>query len=140
MKIMSIEFKWMIGRKTIKISFRKPESWDFNFAGGGSLSVNCPWRILKNGHIVVSNEDHMQQYGLLKSIEAGQVASELLGSNGIMDVQVREGTADLFLSFDHDIQLQVLPFSSGYESWQLNDLDGNSIIAQGGGNIVTWKK
>jgi hypothetical protein len=137
---MTDEIKWMIGKYISKVSFRKPEAWDFQFQGGGSISAECPWRILKDGHIVVSNEDHGQQYGLTEPIDAGHSATEMLVSNRISEVKVHAGTADLIVSFDQSKQLQILPISSGYESWQVNDLNGNSIIAQGGGNIVTWKK
>ena len=137
---MNVDFKWMMGRKVINISFRKPESWDFDLEGGGSLSVDCPWRILKDGHIVISNEDHMQKYGLSEPINSGQAATKILVPNHIIDVQVHDGTADLIISFDQNKQLQILPISSGYESWQVNDPNGKSIIAQGGGNIVSYEK
>ena len=137
---MNIDFKWIIGQKVSKVSFREPESWDFQFQDGGILSVECPWRILKDGHIAVSHDDHMQQFGLPKPVDAGHVASEMLTSDRIVDIQVREGTADLVISFDQNKQLQVLPFSSGYESWQVNDPYGNRVIAQGGGRLVILKK
>ncbi len=111
---MKIDVNWMTARKTQRLSFRDPESWVLDFDGGGSIAVDCPWRILKNGQITVSSEDHKQQYGLPKRIDAASVANDLIGAIGITDIQVHEGTADLFISFGQDIQLQVLPFSTGY--------------------------
>jgi hypothetical protein len=47
-------------------------------------------------------------------------------------VQLREGTADLIIAGAR-WRLEIIPFSSGYESWQMQDPFGNSFVAQGGG-------
>src|SRR4051812_10142590 len=42
-------------------------------------------------------------------------------------IEIREGTADLIIHFDHAFRLEVIPFSSGYESWQITAPDRSNI-------------
>ena len=129
----------MVGRSIGQVTLTDPSYWLFQFATGGVISVECHWRILDQGHIAVSDEDHQQQFGLPEPIDAAEVASGLLSPQSVTAVEVREGTADLLISFTQDKQLQIMPFSSGYESWQIQDPFGTSIIAQGGGQLSSWK-
>ena len=135
----SFDLKWMVGRSIDEVTFTDPDYWLFQFATGVFVSAECPWRILDHGHIAVSSDDHKQQFGLPEPIDAAEVASDLLSPLRVTDVEVREGTADLLLSFTEDKQLQIIPFSSGYESWQVRDPSGTSIVAQGGGQLSSWK-
>jgi hypothetical protein len=135
----SIDLKWMVGRSIGQVTLTDPDYWLFQFATGGVLSAECHWRILDHGHIALSNDDHQQQFGLPEPIDAAEVASRLLSSLAVTNVEVREGTADLLISFTQDKQLQLIPFSSGYESWQVEDPFGSCIVAQGGGQLSSWK-
>ena len=135
----TFDFKWMVGRTIGQVTLTGPGYWVFQFATGGVISVECHWRILDQGHIAVSNDDHEQQFGLPEPIDAAEVASELLRPISVTDVEVREGTADLLISFTENKQLQIIPFSSGYESWQLRDPFETCIVAQGGGQLSSWK-
>ena len=135
----SFDLKWMVGRSISQVSLTDPDYWLFQFATGGIISAQCHWRILDHGHIAVSNDDHKQQFGLPEPIDAAEVASGLLSPLSVRDVEVREGTADLLISFTQDKLLQIIPFSSGYESWQIRDPFGTCIVAQGGGQLSSWK-
>ena len=117
----------------------EPESWLFQFATDGVISTQCHWRILVRGYIDVSDDDHKQQFGLPEPIDAAAAATDLLSPLVVTDVDVRKGTLDLTISFGQDTQLQLIPFSSGYESWNLTDPSGNHIVAQGGGQLSSWK-
>ena len=35
-------------------------------------------------------------------------------------------------------RLEILPISSGYESWEVSAPDGTHTVAQGGGKLVSW--
>lgn len=100
--------------------------------------MDCPWRLLRHGSIAVSGEDHRQQFGLPAPIDAAQSATSLLASTIVQSVEVRGGTADLLIGFTGELRLDILPFSSGYESWQVSAPGGKQIIACGGGELAVW--
>lgn len=132
------DFEWMIGRVITEVNLHEPEFWVFVFQGGGSISVECPWRILEEGHIAVSRDDHNQQFGLPSPIDAATLAREVISGMQVLDVKVNEGTADLTIKFAQQKELQIIPQSSGYESWQMQDPNGHQIVAQGGGQLSAW--
>lgn len=88
--------------------------------------------------ISVSRDDHDQQFGLPSPINAAAIAGEILSGVLVLDVKVVEGTADLIIKFAQQKELQILPQSSGYESWQTQDPSGHQVIAQGGGQLSGW--
>ena len=133
----SFDFSWMVGRH-VRVSFLDPAIWYFTLDDSLSIGVECPWRLLHAGTIAVSNEDHLQQFGLPVPIDAVERANALLAGLLIQRVELREGTADLFIDFGGDYRLEIIPFSSGYESWQVSTPSGKSVVAQGGGNIYEW--
>ena len=134
------DLSWMIGRRIKVVSFVEPESWFFVFEGSGVISAECPWRVVDHGRIRRSSDDHGQQFGLPAVIDVARDTTEFLCMIPINRCEVREGTADLVLEFENQVRLEIIPISSGYESWQVNDPFGNSLIAQGGGNIATCKR
>ena len=89
--------------------------------------------------MAVSSEDHAQKYGLPLPIDAAAVASELLASKAIVRVEVKQGTADLLLDFADGLRLEIIPFSSGYESWGATTPSGFQLVAQGGGQLSGWR-
>ncbi len=112
--------------------------WLFAFGDSFGISVECPWRLIHKGSIAVSSEDHGQQFGLPAPIDAVARAALLLVDAVVRRVEVREGAADLFIDFDGDRRLEIIPFSSGYESWQVSTPTGKVIVAQGGGQLSVW--
>ena len=134
------DFSWMVGLIIIRVSFNEPSLWLFSMGANSGISAECPWRILKNGSIVVSHEDHAQKYGLSAPVDAITYASSVLASQEIKEVKVRDGTADLLISLAGNIRLEVIPFSSGYESWQVACPSGWQVIAQGGGQLSAWQR
>lgn len=112
--------------------------WFFALGDSFGISVECPWRLINKGGIAISGEDHRQQFGLPAPIDAAGRATLLLADTVVRRVEVHEGTADLFIDFDGDRRLEIIPFSSGYESWQVSAPTGKSIVAQGGGQLSVW--
>jgi hypothetical protein len=47
-----LDFSWMVG-KHIKVSFSEPSMWLFSFGDSLGISVECPWRLLERGRIVI---------------------------------------------------------------------------------------
>lgn len=133
-----VDFAWMIGQRIIQVSFNEPSLWFFSFGAKTDIAAQCPWRVLEHGSIAVSHEDHGQKFGLPAPIDAAARASSLLAGVEIKEVKVREGTADILIILARDICLEIIPFSSGYEGWQITCPSGHQVIAQGGGQLCTW--
>jgi hypothetical protein len=127
----------MVGRR-VHVSFAEPATWFFTFDESADIRVECPWRLVHKDFIAVSSEDHRQQYGLPTPIDAAALATSLLTDSPIQKVELREGTADLMIEFCADLRVEIVPFSSGYESWHVHDPNGSTLIAQGGGHLSVW--
>lgn len=134
----TVNFSWMIGRSIANISFSEPATWFFSFGNSSGIRVECPWRLLAQGLIRVSSDDHEQQFGLPAPIDAAAAATSMLSGLVVLKVSVLEGTADFFIDFERNQRLEIIPISSGYESWQVSDPTGKTIFAQGGGRIVEF--
>ena len=134
-----IDLSWMVARSVSKISFQEPTPWTFDFGSEAHIGIECLWRIVEHGRVVLTSEDHGQQFGLPAPIDGVAKATQLFSDRRVRGVQLREGTADLLIEFIDDLRLEVIPDSSGYESWELHDPAGTSYYAQGGGQICIWK-
>jgi Family of unknown function (DUF6188) len=134
----SFDFSCMVGRVITGVQHIEPSQWSFAVEPSLSVGVECPWRILDAGRIAISSEDHLQQYGLPAPLDAASIATNLLASRSITRVEVRERTADLLLEFEGDLRLEVVPFSTGYESWNIFGPSGFHVVAQGGGQLCIW--
>ena len=133
-----IDLSWMIGRKITGVFFHEPELWVFSFNREATINVECPWRILKDSRLICSGDDHKQKFGLSAPIDAAASASALLSAVHVSSVQLLEGSADLLIQCSENLRLEIIPISSGYESWQLQDPFGKSFVATGGGQMCTW--
>lgn len=131
------DFSWMTGRY-VQITFSEPATWCVSFGESLGMNVDCPWRLIHDGTIEVSSDDHRQQFGLPAPIDAATCATSLLAGLTIERVEVREGTADVFIQFEGDWRLEIIPFSSGYESWNVSTPSGKRVVAQGGGQLSAW--
>jgi len=135
----SFDFSWMVGRTIIGVALNEPTQWSFSFGPGVGIGAECPWRLLKDGRVAISSEDHLQLYGLPAPIDAAAVAVDTLASRAITHVEVKDGTADLVLEFADGLRLEFLPISSGYESWGVTTPSGFQVVAQGGGQLSGWR-
>jgi hypothetical protein len=108
--------------------------WVFRFGRDTSLRVAAPWRIIGNGRIELGNEDHGQQFGLLRPVDGVATAMTLLGGRRVNDFSIAAISADATIDLRDGYQLQIFNSSSGYEGWTLSDAGGRHIIAQGGGH------
>jgi hypothetical protein len=103
-----------------------------------ALMAECPWRILTS-RIVLTDSDDGQQFGLPAPLDGEKESLRLLSGNRIQDVSIRSVTGDLVIVFESGTTLELLNDSSGYEAWQLFG-GATQIIAQGGGNVVTYSE
>lgn len=131
---------WMVGRRIERVELFEPSQWRFGLGAEIGIGVECPWRLRKDGRIAISSEDHMQKYGLPKPLDAVAVAGDLFAANSIVRVDICDGSTDLLIGLTGGLQFEVLPISSGYESWNIFGPSGIQVIAQGGGELCVWNR
>lgn len=114
---------------------RREYDWVFTFDNGVILVVYCLWRLVEGGRIRLTSEDEGQQFGLPALVDGVAEINRALASASIEAVELHAGLLDLDLHFSSGHVLQIIPDSSGYESWELSN-GGSQFIAVGGGELV----
>lgn len=107
------------------------QSWMLHFESGSSLNIECIWRLLEDGVITSTSEDHGQMFGREKPFD-GEAALNEMADHKILSVDEKEETGDITIRLGEYFTLQILPISAGYESWQFKDKRGLSIVAVSG--------
>jgi hypothetical protein len=133
---MACDLHWLIGRSLVEVVLQDGPSWCFRFGDTSEVRADSPWRLIRNERIVLGSEDHGQWYGLSQPIDAADACCTILGGALVRSAEVHQGTLDIVILFETGDRLEVKPFSSGYESWQVSAPDGKTTIAQGGGTLV----
>lgn len=133
---MPVRMDWLVGKTCTSIYRHYPNNCSFEF-GSGVLHVECLWRIVAGGRLVLTSQDHEQQFGLPNPRDVYAVAESLLKGRCALALRVREETADLRVDFDGNFLLEVLADSSGYEPWQFT-APGVHLVALGGGGIADF--
>ena len=118
------------------------ERWDalpcvVKLSGGYRIQIECIWRLLSGGVLVLTSEDDGQRFGRKNPIDAISDLSKHLAGCSLTTVDVVPGTADLMLGFGQYI-LQAISNSSGYEAWQVEGPQNSVAVGQGGGNVAVW--
>ena len=98
------------------------------------MATEAEWRLIKDGRIVVTSDDHGQQFGLPQPVDAAEELSSIVGRT-VDEAAISSTTGDLTIIFSGRAQLQLLQMSSGYESWRLFARDSQTICC-GGGKIA----
>jgi hypothetical protein len=129
---MRLDVSWMVGRTFTEITLGRYGDCSFRFGEGALIVVDCPWRIVLAGQIVLTSADHGHMYGFMTSpIDAEAQCKSLLQGLTIQSVEVREDTLDMVIRFASGARLEVLPLSSGGENWVVWAPNGDRTIAQG---------
>jgi len=98
-------------------------SWALTFSGGLNLRVECLWRLVVSGRVVVTSEDHGQQFGLPAPVDCvGELQRRVEGVS-VTSAKVRARTVDISLDFGDIATLEVIATSAGYEAWVLSGQD-----------------
>jgi hypothetical protein len=131
-----------LGLECTKI-LRRENDWLFEFGRNHSIIAECPWRIIAERRIAHADEDNGQRFGLEKPIVGSERAAALVAGKKVCDFKIDELSGDLRIELVGETILELWNNSSGYEAWSAIVKDGaqeNGIVAQGGGQIVTWRK
>jgi len=130
--------KPLVGRQLLSLE-KKDYTWFFEFGGSVSLATESPWRFIDQGCIVVSSEDHGQQFGLPAPVNAAREVLSRAAGLTVEAAWVVTESGDLIIQFPGQVFLQLLQLSSGYESWRLS-ADGELSICMGGGSIAHFPR
>ncbi len=134
-----VDLSWLVGRTLKRLTGQKAGPWLFEFGGGTNVNVECLWRIIQEGRICATSEDHGHKFGLPAPFDAQSFAVKALEKKTVTSAALHPETADITLQFEGDVRLEIIPNSAGFESWQLRSPFGKSFVAQGGGQICEWE-
>jgi hypothetical protein len=126
---------WLRGDTVSKVAYDPPaDTWTVLFTSGARLSVPCLWRLLRDGRLSWTSEDHGQSFGLLRPFDALAAIGELEG-NTVNAASVREGTGDLTLVFSGAKSLEVVQTSGGYEGWSAQHPSLGTVFLGSSGEV-----
>ena len=132
-----VNLSWMVGRTVQAVSFNEPTVWVFSLGGVEHITVQCLWRILRDGCIAMCSGDHGHPFGLPEPVNAQRDATEWLSSSPVSAVKLIEGTADIVLDAGSVFRLEIISESIGYESWTIRGPEGMCYSAHGG-RLCKW--
>ncbi len=117
---------------------RREHDWAFDFGDGVGMAVSVPWRIVTAHGVELTDADDGQLFGLPAPVDVESKANELVRGRRVTSFDVELKTADVRVTLEGDVALQLFNNSSGYEGWQATFTDdGKTITAvgMGGGDI-----
>ena len=129
---------WLVGRTLATVESHGHGTWRFVFGDDARVHAGCPWRVVRDGGIVLSSEDHGHNYGLPAPVDAEAECRALIAGGMVRAAEIRADTRDIAIGFASGTRLEVIPLSAGYESWQVAGPGRRVVIAQGGGNLAVW--
>jgi hypothetical protein len=109
--------------------------WHFVFTSGW-LMVECPWRAVSTGRIVLGSADHGHQFGLPELVDAVSRVLALFQKKTVVSVDIDGLTSDLTIQFTEDLRIDVFNSSAGYEGWHYCDRQGLELVGAGGGRLL----
>ena len=111
--------------------------WQFDFERAG-LTIECPWRIVSAGVVVLGASDHGEKFGLPAPVDVISETIDKLGSRRVEAVEINPDTGDLCIRFSGDARIEAFNNSAGYEGWNYADRTGVMVVAMGGGSLAIW--
>ena len=115
-----------------------PGNFTFEFEGA-ALAVDCLWRIMAEGKVVLTSRDHDQQFGVPAAVDVCADAVLRLQGHRVVDVWLDEKSADLRVIFEGGQRLEILTDSSGYEPWNFR-APGVHLVGLGGGGVANFSR
>ncbi len=130
MNLFSLQ--WLVSDKISSVDYiDSSKSWAISFESGSSLYIECMWRLIEEGDICSTSEDHLHQFGLAKPFD-GVAALNEISQYKIESVILKEGTGDLFINFEDLFILEIIVTSAGYEGWSATHPSLGTVFTQGG--------
>jgi Family of unknown function (DUF6188) len=133
-----VDLSWIVGRVVREVAYFEVDYWRFVFEPWEYIQTGCLWRIVRDNRLILTSQDHGQQFGLPAPIDAGSKVMEEFASAPVRTVVLREATGDLLIEFEQGLRLEIISMSSGYEAWEVHGPGRVCFVAQGGGQMSTW--
>ncbi|WP_296720784.1 hypothetical protein [Erythrobacter sp.] len=106
--------------------------WSIAIGKSFVITTNS-WRLIGAKSIIVTSEDDGQQFGLPSPVDAETKATGALTGASVAAVEMDTRTGDCTLQFTNALVLEILTWSSGYETWQLyRDSEFFGAVGNGG--------
>jgi hypothetical protein len=110
----------------VKNVVRREHSWNFYFSSG-EVSVEHLWRIIENGSPVLTDREDGLAYGEPKGIDAEALARDFLVGRRVLGALIDPETADMRISFEGNLRLDVLTIAPRTAAWEFDD--GQDLLA-----------
>lgn len=138
MRGSSVTFEEELNTKCLGASLacqKQEAGWHLVMSSGLIIGSFEPWRLLGQGRILITGEDHGHIFGFPEPVDAESKFNELVKSATIERVAVDPVTGDLAIELSGPLVVQVLTMSAGYESWWM--FENNEWIGGGanGGSL-----
>jgi len=130
-------FGYLVGTQIHGVT-RREYDWVLEFAEHSEIQIECLWRLLHFGRIVLTSHDHGQSFGLASPIDAAVTLNSRLVGQTIVSVELTSGSLDLTFVFEDSMALQIIPDSSGYEAWNARTPIA-LVVAVGGGELTVFQ-
>ena len=126
------ELDWLKGDHIESASYNAESgTWIVVFGCGAALSISSLWRLIEDGDISATSQDHGHRFGLPKDFD-GAAALESMKKYPIGRIEVSPGIGDLFLTLGEEFELQIIATSAGYEPWQMTHPTLGAWVISGG--------
>jgi hypothetical protein len=129
------DITWLMGRHLAAIE-KMDWSWFFRLDDGSVIATESTWRVVTPQGVVITSEDHDQQFGRPAPVDAADVARKEIAGLAVSGCDLDSKTGDLNLEFG-SVRLQFLCLSRGYESWRTTH-GIQDVVCTGGGKIVEF--
>ena len=117
----------MRGATLRKLEQPAEDVWAFDFEIAG-LTINCPWRIVLDGSIILGGCDHGHKFGLPAQVDISSETIRWLAARKVERVEVDRATGDLCIKFMPEAQIDAFNNSGGFEGWSYGTREGLQIF------------
>ncbi|MBL7884186.1 MAG: hypothetical protein JNL69_08960 [Bacteroidia bacterium] len=114
------------------------DSWYFAFEDKTSFFLTTFWRLLHNNKIEMVSLDNGNQFGVPKLVDLVEMLTKILTGKSLLEIKVKQDTADLLLTLTDNIQIEIFISSTGYESYNFS-LDNKNYYGLGSGDIAVFE-
>lgn len=135
---MTNELTFKTNSKFQSVTFDKDaDSWYIVFTDKIAFNVSAFWRLLSDKQIQLVSLDHGHQFGLPKPVDLSQLLTEALTGKTLLEIKVKQSTADLLLTLTDNFELEIFISSTGYETNNFS-VDNKNYIGMGSGEIAVF--
>ncbi len=111
--------------------------WYFVFDDKICFNIYTIWRLLENKKIKLVSLDNGHQFGLPKPVDLATEINKYLTNKKILEIKIKQDTADLKLTLTDNLIIEVFISSSGYESYNFT-IGNKNYIGLGSGDIAIF--